>query len=74
MKLPLEDLNSDFCPPHPISIYIYRVTTAPKVHSNQMILIYIYIYIKYFNPIIITIKTHGKRDLDGVLALWILSM
>ena len=34
MKLPLEDLNSDFYPSHFISIYTYSVTIALKVRGG----------------------------------------
>ena len=30
VKLSPRDLNPDSCPSHPTSIYIYKVTTAPK--------------------------------------------
>ena len=36
VKLPLEDLNPDRCPPHPISIYTCGVTTAPRVCGGYL--------------------------------------
>ena len=34
MCLPPRDLNSGSCPPHPIIIYTYEVTTAPRVRGG----------------------------------------
>ena len=34
MNLSPEDLNPEFCPQHPTSIYIYEVTTAPMVYGD----------------------------------------
>ena len=31
VKLPPRDLNPGPCPPHPTSIYTYRMTTTPRV-------------------------------------------
>ena len=31
VSLPLGDLNFDPCPPHPTSIYTYKITTIPKI-------------------------------------------
>ena len=35
VKLPFEDLNPNFCPPHLTSIYTYGMTTAPRVHGGS---------------------------------------
>ena len=36
VKFPLEDLNSDLCPPHPTSIYTCEVTIASRVHGGTI--------------------------------------
>ena len=39
VKLPLEDLNPDPCPPHPTSIYTCVVTTATRVRDGILTLL-----------------------------------
>ena len=36
VELPFRDLNSNPYPPHPTSIYTYRVTTALRVRGGEM--------------------------------------
>ena len=35
VKLPLGNLNSDPCPLHPTSTYIFRMTTTLRVRGGQ---------------------------------------
>ena len=54
VKLSPENLKSDFCSPHLIITYIYRVTITPKVCDNTKN----YLYIKLF-----FIKINGRTNL-----------
>ena len=38
IKFPLKDLNPDFCPPSPTSIYTCGVTTAQRVRGGKKVL------------------------------------
>ena len=52
MKLPPRNLNHRPCPPHPISIYICGVTTAPRMRNGNTPYLLRRKIIDYFGSII----------------------
>jgi len=63
VKLPLENLSSSFCPPHPTSIYTWsdHRTKGARWLGIYLIMFLIHMYLSL--SIIITIMIQPKRKL-----------